>query len=316
MKWAKSFWPFGSSPSPEVDDPPIHSERPDGATEDNGTKESTLRGLSQKYPEVPTKFAGTLRFVALSEETKSTPQCFCKSYPKESSGDDDMTDATYDNHTIVEEDWKDNHFLRNDKKSAKKKDVGEKNDDKGGYGVMLTSYDLDVLRKKLLPVSTTSAKCKPPFSVYNGNEKKTEESSQPSTPCWLRFDPLLSHKLPKIPSAGDSQIRTYLEGYLEHLQKHNPQEFQHYNVDGVVTWLKPEDMDDAGVGEVRDFIGSALNNSVAQKLAPLYKKLFKWHARLNPDVAELVLGFGHVRMVYTTKSKPEPKIVNGPLFEV
>lgn len=72
---------------------------------------------------------------------------------------------------------------------------------------------------------------------------------------------------------------------------------------------------------IREFFMSAVehsNSESSEKWIPIYEQL---HKLCNADMTntELVLGIGHVRLVYMGKNKdkePQSKIVNGPLFEV
>jgi hypothetical protein len=90
----------------------------------------------------------------------------------------------------------------------------------------------------------------------------------------------------------------------------------------MVQLLNSGDIPDAGPGadKVREFVISALKYYGCVPLVSIYNKLFEWQSNnAETEESELLLGFGHVRMIVTTTKngkQHESRIVNGPLFEV
>lgn len=240
-----------------------------------------------KWPDAKKKFMDTLQYVIKSEETRLTDGSFSKIYNDEA-------------------DWSSNHFLINSGGMRSKRSKDNKQEE---HRVITTSYDLDLLRKKLDPRSSS----RHPFSVNDGTPSKSKPHDDSKQPLyWLRFDRQLEASPSVIPE-GESELRQY----LEYVQQKNPGKFKELHLSEIPARLTIDDLPKEEGGEqVHHFLANELSCSVARSVAPIYKTLFELKRKIDQGDMELILGFLHVRKRYPTGKEQEEKIINGPLLEM
>ncbi|CAB9497242.1 Inherit from COG: Helicase [Seminavis robusta] len=223
------------------------------------------------------KFLALFQYVVQAEEFQKSPKSFfCKDFDQSSS------------------DWTANHFLMND----------DKGDD---CDVILTSYEWDPVTEKL------GWRDKVAKSAAASGDLDDDAAGWIKMPC----PQTSSGEKPKVTEDSDDDLR----GYLVHIRDRNSARFPGCNEDlnNMVPLLRSDDIPPPAEGyeEIRAFIKYAVehtNSSSSACMMPIYEKLHRWENKSTS--LEMVVGIGHVRMVYTSKKEHQPQIVNGYLFEV
>lgn len=140
--------------------------------------------------------------------------------------------------------------------------------------------------------------------------------------CWPEIPrPGLSgRKKPKIEEQNDD-----VQGYMKHIRDTDTkQRFSNCgdDLDEMIPFLAHEDMptdQSKDWDDIRNFIADAIAYTNAPQfsssLAEIYDMIHKYKTSITKTKSELLVGFGHVRMVYRNR-KHEKILVNGPLFEV
>lgn len=238
----------------------------------------------EKEVEIRKKVRDTFLYVETSEDTLKQPKLFLKTFAKGGVGDDDA----------VWNDWTNNHYLQNDMKTG------------SGTQAFLTSYDFqrdDPATRQFLGWPATSAD-----DVSERGENRG---------CWLRIPrPSSMREEPTVPRDDIS----VLSRYLRHIKSNDPGRFRHCSEDmnDMIPLLTLNDIPEKefdGKEKVGAFIRSAVEYVASSQFTAFASVYEKFHAHRQDRTTELLVGFGHVRMLYSTGTN-EQRLVNGPLFEV
>ena len=272
--------------------PSVADAKPENVSFETSLSDSSTvekeSGSDEAERKLKKRYVQLLKYIVKSEEVQNKASMFTKVYEQNDSED------------VVDEDWSVNHYLRTEHaespkdKAATKKDTDDTPESKTDteFGVILTSYEYLPFR----------AKC-----------------PRDTTPSWIT--------IPRTPAKP--VIDAHAEQYLHWKRENHPDSHRFegcQSISDMLPLLSYEEIDkdiapsdDKDKERLRKFLRGAVDYHTFAPLQKAYKLLFDWQAFSEGEAKDMMLGFGHVRVLLTTaknNKQYEQRIVNGPLFEV